>query len=228
MLTFRVQPGGETLEIEPRRVLLAGYTGRDRAAVERHIEELKEHGIPAPPRVPTLYPVITGLLTNGREIEVLGDDTSGEAEFVLIVKGGQVYVGVGSDHTDRVLEAHSIIKSKQVCSKVVSPEVWRYDDVKDHWDEIELRSWLTDEGGERVYQDGKVTAMMAPEHLLEFVAERLEDPNREGIVVYSGTLAAIGGLSFGKAFRAELRDPTTGRTLTCQYQLDTMAWYPGE
>ena len=37
---------------------------------------------------------------------------------------GEWYVGIGSDHTDRVLEAVSIRKSKQVCAKPISKELW--------------------------------------------------------------------------------------------------------
>jgi len=39
--------------------------------------------------------------------------------------------------------------SKQLCVKPVAPQLWRVEDVADHWDKLELRSWIT-EGGKRV------------------------------------------------------------------------------
>src|SRR3712207_3980764 len=104
MLTFRVQGSGETLSFRPRRVLMAGYTGRDQAAVQAHIDELREHGVPAPKRVPILFPSTADRLTQDDEIEVLGDRTSGEAELVLLYHEGRTYVAAGSDHTDREVE----------------------------------------------------------------------------------------------------------------------------
>src|SRR3954465_2475716 len=91
----------QPIEFTPRRVVLAGYTGRDRELVQRHIDELLAQGIPAPERTPELYHVnsdalqINGSLPKGR------GTSSGEVEFVLLFIGATLYVAVGSDHTDR-------------------------------------------------------------------------------------------------------------------------------
>ena len=45
-------------------------------------------------------------------------------EYVLFVGEDDILVGVGSDHTDRVLERTSLAKSKQICKNVVSSRVW--------------------------------------------------------------------------------------------------------
>ncbi len=81
--------------------------------------------------MPILFPATVDRLTMADEIEVLGTQTSGEAEFVLIYHQGQTYVAAGSDHTDRELEKTSITFAKQVCPNVLSPEVWRYADVRE-------------------------------------------------------------------------------------------------
>ena len=44
---------------------------------------------------------------------------------MLIQSGGTLYVGVGSDHTDRKVETYNITASKQMCDKPIAPELWR-------------------------------------------------------------------------------------------------------
>ncbi|MDQ7864647.1 DUF2848 family protein [Peribacillus frigoritolerans] len=44
------------------------------------------------------------------------------------------------------LKKVSIQKSKQVCSKPISTQFWALDDVKDRWDDIEMRSWMIVDG----------------------------------------------------------------------------------
>ena len=249
MLTFRVQGSGETFTFRPRRVLMAGYTGRDQASVQAHIDELREHGVPAPKRVPILFPSTADRLTQADEIEVLGERTSGEAEFVLVYHEGRTYVAAGSDHTDREVEKVGITVAKQVCPNVLSREVWPYEDVRDGWDRIVLRSWVGEETSEsaeqpasgpatpgastprRRYQDGTLAEMLRPEDLEALVRERrgddLPDGELEGTVIFSGTLAIADGGGFalgGLPFAAELHDPATGRSLRCEYRVRVTAW----
>jgi hypothetical protein len=103
-LTVRGRDGSYGLAFSVRRMVNAGYVGRDQEAVRKHIKELKREGIPSPDEVPALFPVASYLITMGGVLEVVEDATSGEAEFVLLVQEGQTYVGAGSDHTDRRLE----------------------------------------------------------------------------------------------------------------------------
>src|SRR5579864_3414202 len=87
------------------RLVIAGWTGRDKAAVEKHIEELAVLGVKRPPTTPVFYRASAARLTLDDEIEVLGETSSGEVEFVLLQHGGRLWVGTGSDHTDRQVEA---------------------------------------------------------------------------------------------------------------------------
>ena len=87
------------------RMINAGYVGKNQEEVRRHIEELAAKGIPGPKSIPVLFPVVCNALITDSEIEVYGNETSGEVEYVLcIVTEDEVYVGLGSDHTDRHLE----------------------------------------------------------------------------------------------------------------------------
>src|SRR5262249_18271568 len=141
-LTVLAEDRSTPLRFVVRRVVNAGYVGRDQAAVRAHIDELAREGIPPPRPVPDFFLVGADRLTTKDQIEVLGKETSGEVEYVLLLDQGEVYVGVGSDHTDRALEQHSLTRSKQICSNVLSSQVWRYRDVKDRWDDLLLQSWV--------------------------------------------------------------------------------------
>src|SRR3546814_6527136 len=48
-----------------------------------------------------------------------------------------LFRSLGSDHTDRKAEAAGVALSKQLCSKVVGTQLWRYDEVVPHWDRSE-------------------------------------------------------------------------------------------
>jgi hypothetical protein len=212
----------EPVTYEVRRLVNAGFTGRDRAAVEAHLEELRHHGVPCPDEVPTLYPKMANLLTTGDEVEVIGPDTSGEAEFVLLIDRGRVLVACGSDHTDRELEKTTIEKAKVVCPSVLSREVWDLADVRPGWDDLLLRSWTTKDGRRTLYQEGRLAQMMTPEDLIALVKARGgADP---GTAIFSGTFAVIGGtLICGERFEVELTDEKKGRALRCDYRVRPIA-----
>ena len=129
--------------IETASLVVAGWTGRDKAAVEHHIAELAAIGVKRPRRVPCFYRLGANLLTTASEVEVVGENSSGEVEFVLISAPDAVYVGVGSDHTDRKVEAYGVTVSKQMCPKPLGRELWRLAEVEGHWDRLVLRSHVT-------------------------------------------------------------------------------------
>lgn len=217
MVSFVDARSGEPVPFDLRAVVLAGYTGRDQESVRRHIEELAEHGVPGPDTVPTFYSATPSLVVASDAIGVLGGETSGEAEYVMFRSGGELYVGAASDHTDRALERTSITHAKQLCSKVVSPEVWRYRDVADHWDRVRLRAFAGAE--RRPYQDGPAADMLDPEDILARV-ERRTGRGLDGTLVFSGTLPLLGELSFADRFEVELCDETDGSRLTLAYRVD--------
>ena len=225
-MEFVLQAGGtaSTVSFEVRRLINAGYTGRDQEAVRHHIEELKAHGVPAPESTPTMYAKPASLLSQGPTIEVLGGHTSGEAEFVLLIRGGRVLVAAGSDHTDRELEKVSIEKAKMMCPNVVSREVWDLAEVRDGWDEIVLRGYATAGGRRLLYQEAPLAKMMTPGDLMALATSRT-DGDLEGLALFSGTLAMLGGeIVFGERFEVELADARRGRTLRCDYRIAPLGY----
>ena len=225
-LKFCVERGGKEEEVlfELRRIVNAGYTGRNQEAVRKHIEELKKEGIPAPDSTPTAYEVISKLLYFDDEIEVVGEKTSGEAEFVLLCSGKEAFVGIGSDHTDRELEAVSIIKSKQVCPNVMSNRLWNLQDVRNDWDGIMLRSWVKNDQDRKVlYQEAPLSAILTPDDLMNFIRNKTDDRNLDGVAIFSGTVAILPEkINFGGYFEAELSNPRTGKKLNCAYYVKAL------
>ncbi len=149
-----------------KNLVIAGWTGRNVEALEAHIKELEAIGVKRPKSVPIFYRVARSLLTTQGSIEVMADKSSGEVEFVLFALDDGLWVGLGSDHTDRKAETVGVTLSKQLCGKPVGDRLWRYDEVKPHWDKLKLRSFVPDGGKRRLYQEGPVTNMRSPEELI--------------------------------------------------------------
>ena len=125
-LTFTIDALDATtpLTLPIDQAVIAGWTGRDPVARDKHIAELEAIGIARPASTPIYYRVSARRLTTADSIEVSGGDSSGEVEFVLIGWQGRIFVGLGSDHTDRKVETYSVTVSKQMCDKVMAPVLW--------------------------------------------------------------------------------------------------------
>jgi uncharacterized protein DUF2848 len=197
---------------EFQQLVIAGWTGRDEAALRKHIRELEELGVKPPKTTPIFYRVAADLLTQASAIQVSGPDTSGEVEFVLLHRPDGLYVTVGSDHTDRKAETIGVSLSKQLCQKPIGKDAWRYDEVKPHWEKLVLRAWADGE----LYQEGSVTSMRSPEDLMG------RYPLKPGWAMFCGTLAAKGGIRPAKVFRMELEDPVRKRKLAHEYRIDVL------
>ncbi len=197
-------------------LVVAGWTGRNLPALEAHIKELEALGVKRPKSVPIFYRNAASLLTTGAAIEAVGDKSSGEVEFVLFALDDGMWVGVGSDHTDRKAETINVSLSKQMCAKPVGPKLWRYDEVKPHWEKLTLRSFVSDGGKRRLYQEGPVSNMRSPEELIKLYTGG--DKLKAGTAMFCGTFAVHGGFSYGGTFEMELDDPVLSRKLTHSYK----------
>jgi hypothetical protein len=203
-----------------RQLVVAGWTGRDVAALEKHIRELEAIGVKRPKSTPIFYRVAASLLTTDDTIEVLGDHSSGEVECVAYSFDGGTFVGLGSDHTDRKAESVGVSLSKQMCAKPVSREIWRLEDVAPHWDALLLRSYVGVNGERRLYQEGSVAAMRPLNELFRLYGER--ERLAAGTAMFCGTLAVHGGIAPAEKFEMELEDPVLGRRITHSYRVKTL------
>lgn len=221
-LTFRMhgRDGVETRPITLRTAVIAGWTGRDPVAREKHIKELMALGVARPATTPIYYRVSASRLTTAAQIEAIGESSSGEVEPVLIRDAGKVWIGVGSDHTDRKVETYNVTTSKQMCDKPIAPELWPFDDVRDHWDSLILRSWIEEGSERRLYQEGAMAAILVPDTIVAGFA-----PNGEladGTAMFCGTFAARGGIRPSSRFSFELMDPVRNRRIAYSYDIVTL------
>lgn len=207
-------------DVTIERTVVAGWTGRDPVAVEKHIKELELLGVKRPATTPIFYRVSNARLTTDTTIEAVGETSGGEVEFVLLKHDGKMWVGTGSDHTDRNVETYSVTVSKQMCEKPISPIFWAYDDIAPHWDRLMLRSYVLNGKERTLYQEGPVTKMMGPKTLLMRYADGGELP--ENTLMFCGTLAAIGGIRATDEFEIEIEDPVMGRRITHSYRVEKL------
>jgi hypothetical protein len=204
-----------TLPID--QAVIAGWTGRDPVARDKHIAELEAIGIARPATTPIYYRVAARRLTTADSIEVSGGDSSGEVEFVLIGWQGRIFVGLGSDHTDRKVETYSVTVSKQMCDKVMAPVLWELEEVIDHWDQMILRSFAWIDGARVLYQEGTLDSMLSVAELVQRGFGGAGLPN--GCAMFGGTFAAKGGIRPASRFEYELEDPILKRSIRHAYDV---------
>ncbi len=220
MLSFAITAADGAIERLPLavdRLVIAGWTGRDKAKLQEHIDELQELGVAPPTSTPVFYPLSASLLTQGDTIQVVGDGSSGEVEAMLVGTPRGMLVTLASDHTDRVAEAHSVQLSKQLCQKPVARAAWWFRDVADRWDSLTLQSWQ--DGA--IYQDGDCTAMLPPLEIVRGACGAGELP--AGWAMPLGTLPVHGGIRGGDLFQMKLGDPKTGRVIEHAYRAERLA-----
>ncbi len=213
--------GANTREIELDELVIAGWTGRNRAAMAAHIEELAKLGVPRPAATPMFYRVGVSLLTTDASLQVMGAASSGEVEPVLVASNEGLWVGVGSDHTDRAAETQGITLAKQLCPKPLAPRLWRFDEVADHWDDLILRSYAVVDGTRRLYQQGTASVMLPPGDLMT----RYCGPGRSlpsGTAMFCGTMAVEDDIAPADSFEVVLEDPVLQRAITHAYAIHVL------
>ena len=225
------------IEVDVTRLGCSRNAARDVEATQREVDQVraggsKMHG-PAGICFKSRY-----LITNEEAIEVQGPHTSGEVEFVAIRQGGELFVSVGSDHNDRSLDdlwtpmlgkVHDTAKTKQMAPAVVARDAWRYDDMKDHWDDIVMKSSVTVSDELVPFQEFKLADLLD----LEYHLVHADWLQQDGAVLLggSGALAPgapesiyvgqtdLDGVIFPADFHFEMIDPVLGRTISHGYDV---------
>ncbi|MBB5047726.1 hypothetical protein HNR60_002483 [Rhodopseudomonas rhenobacensis] len=215
--TLTTNDGATELTLPIRQAVIAGWTGRDPVARDKHIAELEAIGIARPASTPIYYRVSARRLTTAERIECSGRHSSGEVEFVLIGAQGRTLLGVGSDHTDRKVETYNITVSKQMCDKPLAPQLWDVAELEGHWDKIILRSFATIDGKRVLYQEGTLDGMLPHDELISrgFGDGGLPD----GCAMFGGTFAAKGGIRPASRFDYEIEDPVLNRVIHHGYDV---------
>ena len=213
---MRLSIDGIERAFAPTALVVIGYAGRDRAAVEHHIDELAALGVPRPASIPLFMVFPPWLVSQEPSITVAGSQSSGEAEIVVVVDGGEAFVTVGSDHTDRALEAVDIVASKAVCPKPVGAGAWAASALEGGWDEFALSSRI--DGGV-LYQDGSAAANLHPLELVAAIPWAGGPPRC--FVAFTGTVPVIGDIRPSSGFSAGLSGPGL-LPLELSYRVETV------
>jgi hypothetical protein len=202
---------GASIELDPEAFTIAGYTGRDRAMVQKHIDELEREGIAPPPEVPMWYEMPPEILTTGAVIEVRSSQSCGEVEPVIVGVNGRIYLGIGSDHTARDVEREDIATSKRVCPKPIGRSVMRIGVLDASLDALKLESWIDGEP----YQSGTLAQIAPLQTLFDGFRKRTPAPS---FVLSCGTVPLLThGFRFGKTFAAKISGGPLAKPLTLDY-----------
>lgn len=224
-LSFQLHPErsdaiSAPLDVSVTHCIIAGWSGRDQAAIEHHIEELAAIGVSRPSAVPLFYRVAANQLIQGSQIQVVGNNSSGEAEAFIFSHQGALMVSLASDHTDRKLEGYSVALSKQICVKPVAHDAWSYASVADHWDALVLRSWIDENGRQVAYQEGTMAQLRTPLELIEKCFGTAQLP--AGHAMTCGTVTVQGGIRPSRRFTMELQDPVRARSIRHSYTVNDL------
>ena len=216
ILTLQVHPRQEDaypIEVEVRRIGCSRHAARDVDATIAGIAETRSKGYAMHPHAGVCFRS-RYLLTSEAAIEVQGAQTSGEVEFVALRHSGEIYISVGSDHNDRSLgemtttmlgKVCDSAKMKQLAPAAVASKAWLYEEIKDHWDDIVLRSYVTVDGERTMLQEFSLS------NLLDLTYYMNECPGLRRM----GASCSADRVRWHPAFRATFtraRSPWTGST----------------
>lgn len=228
-LVVHTGKGSEQRAIDVGSVAGARYASRDLEGTRAKLDSLLAQGKSATRTNPSIFRIGRYLLTQSEEFEVQGPLTGGEVEIVAIRNGDEILISVGSDQCDRELDPLFQDKPKQMCPHPLAHAAWPYDEVRDHWDDLQLYGHVV--VGEHVVpvQESTAAVLVDLEYLLamdEVVA--LPDP----AFLYCGAVAFLSSaaetatrlhlpeetaLGVGDAFLVRLHDPVLGRTIEHQF-----------
>ncbi len=219
-VTIEFKNGNERdIEIAVNELIVFSWTGRNIDIVKKLVEEREKYGI-KPKTIPECYRLQPYLITTSNYIRKISETHAGEVEYVLLIRNeDEIFITVGSDHTDLEAERCSCLAGKHMYPKVVARRAWPLEEVEDHLDKIVLRSWILEDSKKVIYQEGNLGLLIRPEKLIEQVREIVGD--LRNVVVFSGTIPTITGeLKVSEYFEIKMIDPVLNREISHYYWID--------
>ena len=131
--SLTTKAGVEVHQLAFQMAIVAGWTARDIAAMEKHMKELEEIGVARPAATPVYYRVGAARITTADSIQATG----GNQRRSRIRDGG---IGEALDRR-RVrpyrppggsLQHHGV---EAYVNKLVAAVLWPWEEVADHWDD---------------------------------------------------------------------------------------------
>lgn len=201
------------------RVFNLSRTLRDVEKMRAHLDEMAAAGIdfPPPARRPRIIPISTWATISSDEVAVQSSSTTGEVEPAIVECGDELLIGVGSDHTDRELEKTSLPWSKQVAPNVVAPVFWKWEDVRAHWDDLVIESFIDGQEPRVPYQHAALAEFWTPEETLAAARERIAPASGDRLFLCGTPPSDGGALKGGRSWTIALRDPVLGRQIEHTY-----------
>ena len=240
VVPLRVQPVQAAefpIDVEVAKIGCSRHAARELEATEAQIDDRRSKGYRMHPPAGICFRS-RYLLTSEPQVEVQGAQTSGEVEFVAVRHGGEIFVTVGSDHNDRSIEdmstemlgkVYDSAKLKQLAPAALGSEAWLYEDVRDHWDDLILRSSITCSGERVPYQEFTLLDLLD----LTYYLDRCPWLEEEGAVLFGGSSAVLPSVPesvykgqakmedvyFPPDFHCEIFDLVLDRVLTHSYEI---------
>ena len=169
VLSLTLHGGSDTrpTQIAIDQAVVAGWTGRDAAAVEKHIKELEALGREAAGDYADLLSRLGGAAHHRRRHRG-GGRRIGRRGRVRAAATSRVASGSAPAPTipiGRWRNTGSPSPSRCATSRSL-PRFWAFDEVAPHWDRLMLRAHVVEAGKRVLYQEGPVTAMLDPRTLI--------------------------------------------------------------
>ncbi len=100
--------------------------------------------------------------------------------------------------------------------------LWDCREIAGHWDQLIVRSYITEDGGSRrmLYQEGNLAQILSPATLITGYAGETGLP--VGTVMFCGTFPAKGGIRPAARFEMEIDDPVLKRRLEHGYSIEIL------
>jgi Protein of unknown function (DUF2848) len=172
------------------------------------------------------YRVSALSVTQAQQIQVLGKATSGNVVAIVVAMKDGLWLTVGSDHFDRVVQQNSPALAKQLCPLVLSNQAWRLDEVQAHLEQIVLRSAIVEIGATTTrvpYQEGTLATTMPLLKAVETLAAQQQMAElASGTVLGCGSVAEIGEVRGAKSFVMQMIDPVLNRTIEYRYDIECL------
>ncbi len=219
-VTVEYRNGNERdVEIAVSELILFQWAARDMDILKRQIDEYAKFDI-KPRTMPEIYHLQPYLVTTSNYIRKISENHAGSVHYVILIKNeDEIYLTVGSDHSDKDAERCNVLAGKHMYPKVVARRAWPLEEVEDHFDELVLRSWILEGSAKTIYQEGKLKMLIKPDRIIDQVKEIVSE--LRNVVVFAGTLPTVRGeIKVSEYFEVELSDPVLNRKISHYYWVD--------
>ena len=148
-------------------------------------------------------------LTTASEIQVLGDNTIAQAAILLIAASAGMLIGIASNH----MCIHQ--EDPQLFSKPISRQVWRFQNVADHWKFLSIQSSC--ETGE-IFQNGNLAEFAPIDDIITLIASN-QSSLEKGTAVLCVGLPMLKSGRPSSSYNLKLFDQKKDQMLELDYQV---------